>query len=146
MKLRCKHGYFIFEETAGGQISDYMSLTGLDLVPVDDYYTFAALEAAPDYSLVGKAMLGINAIATFEGKPWQVFEANGFVYNFTTGLVVPISTISQAIKIQMAGNVFISPGLILPGSLTADGDRVKDYSAWYSRTTQRWQYSEVTYV
>lgn len=146
MKVKCLHGYFIFEETQIGQISDFMSVTELELVPIKNYYTFSALELAPDYSLVGKTLLSTVATETFAGYPWEVFEANGFVYNFNTDLILPILTITNVVKIELAGNRFISPGLIVPGSLTADGERVKNYSAYWSRDTFRWLYSEVEYV
>ncbi len=146
MKVKCLHGFFIFEETKVGQVADFMALSGLTLVPWRDVYTFEDLEEAPDYSLAGKALLGLNATKTFEGEPWEVFEANEFVYNFNTGLIVPIQSVTQITSIQLAGNRFVSNGLILPGSLTEEGDRVRDYSAWFSRDTLRWLYSEVTYV
>jgi len=143
MKLKCQHGFFIFEETRIGEISDFMSLTGLSVVPWRDRFTFATLAAMPAYTLEGKAFLGFTATKTYEGEPGVLFEQNGVVYDFTKDLVVPISSITQRTKIILAGNRFTSPGLILPGSLT-DGGRVKDYSAWLSR--DRWLYSEVTYV
>lgn len=146
LRAKCLHGFFIFQETKVGQVSDFMSLTGLSLVPWRDAYTFEDLAEAPDFSLAGKALLGVAATKTFEGEPWEVFEANGFAYNFDTGLVVPIQSVTQQVVIQLAGNRFISNGLILPGSLTAEGERVKDYSAWFSRDTLRWLYSEVEYV
>lgn len=146
MRLRCIHGYFIFQETKVGQIADYMSLTGLSLVSRDDYFTFESLQEAPEYSLAGKSYLGVPAIATYEGNPWEVFEENGLVYNFATDLVVPISTIVQKTIINLAGNRYTSPGLILPGSLTDEGLRVKGYAAWYSRDRQSWLYTEVDYV
>lgn len=123
-----------------------MSLTDLSLVPWRDAYTFEDLGDAPDFSIAGKAILGTPATKTIEGEPWEVFEGNGIVYNFNTGLVVPIASITQQAVLQLAGNRFVSSGLVLPGSLTAEGDRVKDYSAWFSRDTLRWLYSEVTYV
>ena len=146
MRIKCLHGYFIFEETKVGQISDFMSRFGFELVPVKSYYTFADLQDAPRYSLAGGTLLDAPAITTFEGEPWEVFEANSVVYDFANGLVLPISSILQATKVSLAGNRFVSPGLILPGSTTAGGKRVKDYSAWYSRDTLRFLYSEVTYV
>lgn len=146
MKIRCIHGYFIFEETKVGQLSDFMSRFGFELVSVGPYYTFSDIALAPRHSLAGLDLLGVPAIATFEGEPWEVFEENSMVYDFSSGFVVPISTITQTTKIDQAGNRFVSPGLILPGSVTADGSRVKDYSAWYSRDTLRFLYSEVSYV
>lgn len=146
MKLDCIHGYFIFNETKSGQISDFMSLTGLSLVKKDTYYTFEFLQNAKNYSLVGLPYLGVPATATFEGSIGEVFEENGFVYDFTLGLVRPILSIVQKTKISLAGNRYVSNGLILPGSITDGGDRVKGYSAWYSRERQTWNYTVVEYV
>lgn len=146
MLIKCLHGYFLFQETKVGQISDFMSRFGFDLVPVGPYYTFAALEEAPEFSLAGGDLLNAVATETFEGQPWEVFEENGVVYNFNTGLVVPIISITNTVRIALAGNRFVSSGLILPGSVTEDGQRVKDYSAWYSRDTLGFLYSEVNYV
>lgn len=147
MRVKCLHGFFIFEETRVGQVSDFMSLTGLSIVPWRDQFTFEPLAEAPAYSLLGKEIFGVPATATFEGEPWEVFEANGLVYDFVEGLVVPIQSVTQVTAIKLAGNRFISPGLILPGSLTDEG-RVKDYAAWFSRDRSplSWLYSEVGYV
>lgn len=146
MKVDCLHGFFIFRETKIGQVSDFMSLTGLNLVKWRDAYTFEGLLDSPGFSISGKPILGTPATATFEGEPWEVFEENGIVYDFGKGIVLPIATVLQNVKINLAGNRFISNGLILPGSLTADGKRVKDYSAWFSRDTLRFLYSAVDYV
>lgn len=146
MRVRCIHGYFIFEETRVGQISDFMSYFGLTLFPKDNYYTFEKLLEAPKYSLIGKPILGVNAIHTFEGEPWEVFEANELIYDFTLDLMRPISSVTQNTVVKLAGNRFYSPGLILPGSLNSEGQRVRDYVAWFSRDRLTWLYSEVSYV
>ncbi len=145
MKIRCLHGFFIFEETSVGQVSDFISLTGLELVPWGKHFTFSFLQNAPDYSIQGADLLGFTATKNFAGKPWEVFEANGVVYDFDAGILKPIASITQTTKISVAGNALYSPGLILPGTLT-DGGRVRDYAAWYSRQRQRFLYSEVSYV
>ncbi len=146
MKIKCLHGYFIFQETRISQVSDFISRFGLELVQDGPDYTFELLAGAPRYSIKGKSYLGNVALKNFEGEPWEVFAKNELVYDFSKGLVVPISSVTNTVTIDQAGNKFISPGLILPGSLTADGDRVMDYSAWYSRDTLRFSYSEVAYV
>lgn len=146
MRIKCLHGYFKFYETGAGQISHFMSRYGFSIVPKDDYFTFEALESAPEHSILTNPYLDAVATATFEGKPWEVMEENGLVYNFSTGLVVPILTITKVVEIQRAANYFLSNGLILPGSLTVEGSRVKDYSAWFSHETYKFRYSEVTYV
>lgn len=146
MRIKCLHGFFIFQETRVGQISQFMSYSGLTLVPWRDFYTFEDLADAKSYSLEGQDYLGAIATENCEGNPWDIFEANGLVYNFNTGFIVPIASIAQNIQVTLAGNRFLSNGLILPGSITADGSRVKDYSAWFSRNTLRFLYSEVDYV
>lgn len=146
MRIVCRHGYFTFQELRVGQISDFMSRYGLDLVSKGNEFTFADLESAPKYSLKNKQLMGNVALFNFEGEPWQVFEKNKLVYDFDSGLVVPISSITEVITIDEVGNKFISPGLIKPGSTTDGGQRVRDYSAWFSRDTLTFLYSEVAYV
>lgn len=146
MRILCTHGYFQFYETGKDQISDFMRWSGFPLVHFKDYYTFDFLLDTPKYSLKTKPFLGVPATVTFEGEPWEVFEENGFVYDFTNDLVVPISSITEVTSIELAGSHYVSPGLILPGSLTVEGDRVKDYSAWFSRDRLSFIYSEVAYV
>ena len=146
MRVDCLHGYFIFTETKSGQISDFVSQTGLTLVKKDNYYTFEFCENAKDYSLAGLTYLGVPAIETFEGNIWDVFEANAFVYDFVLGIVRPILSVVQKTSISLSGNRYVANGLILPGSITDDGQRVTGYSAWYSRDIKTWNYTAVYYV
>lgn len=146
MRLKCAHGYFLFQETGLGQVSDWMNLTGLKLVPTGSQYTFEALGSVPDFSIKGGPFMGATATKTFEGSPSEVFEANRLVYDFSKGLVVPIDTVSFQTSISLAGNRYTSPGLIVPGSMTKDGKRVRDYAAWFSRDRLTWLYSEVGFV
>ena len=146
MRIICRHGYFTFQELRVGQVSDFMSRYGLELVSKGNEFTFSYLESAPKYSLKNKPIFGNAALFNFEGEPWEVFEKNKLVYDFDTGLVVPISSITQLVQIDESGNKFTSAGLIKPGSTTVGGQRVKDYSAWFSRDTLTFVYSEVAYV
>jgi hypothetical protein len=146
MKIECLHGYFLFEETRAGQISDFMSLFGLEITKVGNRFTFQDLADAPRFSIEGSTYLGAPAVATFEGEPWEVMRANNLVYDFTQGVVVPISSITQAARLNAAGNYFVSTGMILPGSITEDGSRVTDYAAFYVSDRVNFKYSEVTYV
>lgn len=146
MKLKCYHGYFIFKESRIGEVTDYTKLTGLSILPKDDYFTFEKLLSVDDYSLKGKPIVDMPAIKTFSGKPWEVMEANGFVFDFSLGVVVPIDSITTETTLSQTNNAFLSPGLILPGSLLRSGQRVKGYSAFFSFNTLTWRYSEVDYV
>lgn len=146
MLIRCVHGYFFFEESAVGQLSRLASLLSLSLAPNKDHFTFTDLLNAPDHSLKNSTYLGATAIKNFEGKPWEVMKANGLVYNFQTGKVVTLTSITQRVVLNQSNNYFFSNGLILPGSLTDGGKRVTDYSAWYSFADSSFRYSEVTLV
>lgn len=147
MRIRCLHGFFIFSEDFQGDISDFISLTGLPLVPYskEKEYTFERLADIENYSLLGKNILEFPAIKTFSGKPWEVFEANGVVYDFSQDLIVPIESIAATTEVLTAGNVLWSNGLLLPGMITDKG-RVKNYDCHYTFGRARWQYTEVTYV
>lgn len=150
MKIRCLHGYFIFEETRPSQVSDFMRYTGLELVPKGPYFTFSDLVDAPEYSILGKPIeIGptpLPAIKTFSGLPWEVLEENNMVYDFQLGLLRPILSMTRVVSIGNGGNRYLADGLILPGSLTEGGQRVMNYAAWFSRETQRFMYTEVSYA
>lgn len=143
MKIKCLHGFFKFEETRLGELSKFVSRFGLELERCQDFFTFKPLAEAPDFSIKGLPYLGADTIATYEGNPWEIMRENELVYHFGKGKVVDISTITIRTPLANAGNYFISNGLILPGSLTEDGDRVTDYAAWFSMDTLEFKYSEV---
>lgn len=143
MRVKCLHGYFLFEDDITGDTSDFVSLFNLPLARAGDHLTFKDLVDAPEYSIENSPYLSATATKTFAGKPWEIMRANELVYNFDKGLVVPIGSITDVVEIYSAGNYFFSPGLILPGSLTDEGSRVIDYVARFSPETMRWKYSEV---
>jgi hypothetical protein len=146
MKIKCLHGYFIFEEDSLGDVSKFMSLfTDLEIVAQDDYFVFSDLYDFPKYSLVGKDLLGQTATATIEGKPWEILEANGLVYNFNTGLLRPIATVTKQIVIFQTSNYYLTQGLIMPGSRLRNGTLIASYFCNYSFNTGRFRYSEVSF-
>ena len=146
MKIRCLNGYFMFDEERVGEVSDFISLYGRQLVSKDNYFTFFELADAPDYSLAGAPYLNAVATVTFQGRPWEVMGENELVFNFDIGELVPMASITKIVPIEIAGNYIISPGLIMPGSFTKEGSRVVDYVAWFSKGTAKFKYSEVSYV
>jgi hypothetical protein len=143
VKVNCLHGYFKFKERAVGQISDFISYYGFALELKDDYYTFATLKDAPEYSIAGNLYLGAPAIKTFEGKPWEVMKENKLVYDFTVDKVVPILSIVQPVQITSTDRYLLTSGMLLPGSLTDEGLRVTDYAAFYLFETIKFKYTEV---
>lgn len=146
MRVNCKHGFFEFQEGRAGEVSDFILLSGLRIVPHGTFFTFAALENVPDHTIKGGSFLGSVATATHEGTPAELFRANGVVYDFANDLLIPLNQSTLTIPLKLAGNVYISTGgLIIPGSKTAQG-RVEGFSGWFSFSNQRWTYSEVTLV
>lgn len=145
MKINCAHGYFLFQESRAGDLSDFVSTFGLELKRIGPFFTFAPLVEAPDFSIKGAPYMGNVATATLEaeGDPAAIFRANGLVYNFALGAVVPIASITATVNILTAMNYFVSAGLILPGSPTDGGKRVTDYAAHFSTDTMKFKYSEV---
>lgn len=146
MKITCSHGYFKFEENRGGEFSEFISMFGLEITRKGDHFTFDDLVDAPDFSIKGQAYLSSVGVKTFAGQPWEIFEANGWVYNYDTGLLVQIASITRIVTLIESGNYYYSEGLILPGSVMNDGQRVRDYAAWFSTDTMKFKYSEVGFV
>lgn len=144
MQIKCAHGFFIFKEDRAGEVADFMGLWSLDLVPYEDNFTFKELEDAPEYSIKGGAYLGAICTKTFAGKPWEVFEANGFIFDFGSGLIKQKSEITIPVELQVSGIYYVSNGLILPGSMLS-GQKIISYTAHYSFDKSRFRYSEVTF-
>lgn len=145
MKVDCLHGYFKFSELEPGDLSKFMSLYGLELERNGDHFTFADLVDAPFYSIEGSTYLGAPTSVTFAGQPWEVMRENGLVYDFSSGTVKLIETVLRPIEVRNAGYYFLSPGMIVPGSVREDGSRVTDYAAFFLGERLGFKYSEVRY-
>jgi hypothetical protein len=146
MKIKCQHGFFLFEERSPGDVSQFISLFGFDIVPYKEKFTFDFLSTAKDYSILGNTYLGALATKTFEGEPYEIMAENDLIYDFNKNLVVNIFTVSQQIRLLKSGSLFISDGLLLPGSFNETGKRVIDFSGWFSFDNFKFKYSEVTLV
>lgn len=143
VKINCIHGFFIFEESRAGELSDWVSLFEIPLARRGSIFTFEPLALAPDFSIKGAPILDATAVKSFAGDPGEVFRENGLIYNFQTQKLMPIETVTQTITIVQGQNYFLSSGLIIPGSLTDEGDRVTDYAAHFSTDTMKFRFSEV---
>jgi hypothetical protein len=144
VKLNCVHGFFYIEETSPGEIARFCTLfEGLEIVPYLDRFTFADLVDAPNYSIAGAPYLTLTATATIADEPGEVMRANGIIYDFSSGLFKPLSSVTMKASIDEGSNYYLSPGLILPGSLTDGGSRVTDYAAWYLFSESQFKYSSI---
>lgn len=145
MKVRCSHGFFFFEEESVGEISRFCSNFGFEIVSKDFYYTFAGLLLALDYSFENQSYLGVTALYTFEGTPWEVMRRNRLIFDFTTGTVKSIDTITTPLRLSAAANYFYADGLIMPGSLDPRGRRVTDFTGEFQDDGMKFRYTEVQY-
>lgn len=145
MKIRCIHGYFIIEEDSTGEVARFMSLyNGIEIVSKGQYFTFSPLLEAFELSIKGTSYVGATSTKTFSGKPWEVMKANGLVYNFNTGKMVLLESITDRAMINRASDYFWTEGLLLPGSLNEQGLRVLDYVAGYDFRGNKFKLAEVT--
>lgn len=145
MKIKCLHGFFIIEETSIAEVSEFMRDTGLTVVPYGDNYTFDFIADAPEFSLEGMDYLGFTAVANYEGKPWEIFKANGIVYDFIKKELVSLNSIVSQSTIKKAGNKYYANGIVKAGTIATNGKRILDYNLFYSSRRSSWLYSGVGY-
>lgn len=146
MIIKCDHGFFRFYEDYSGEASDFMFRYGVELEIKDNYFTFSNIAGAIKYSLFNKPYLGFIANTTFEGEPWEIFRENKITYDFILGLVKPINAVSYEVKLYNAGNVYGSPGLIVPGSRDQNGRMIVSYLCFFDSNSSTYTYSEVELV
>ncbi len=146
MKLTCIHGYFIAREDVPGEIARFNSLFSQDFVSKDDYYTFELLADAPDFSIVGLAYLNLVGLVNYAAKPFEVMEQNGFIYDFSNKVLKPIEAIAIQITPIRLNEAYSTRGLIQPGSLTKDWERVKGYNCDINMTNLTFIYSGIIYA
>ncbi len=95
-----------------------------------DYFTFAGLYGAKDYSLIGKPYLNLPALTTYAGNPWDVMRENNYVYSIGLGILVPKASIVALVELPLVGFYFLAPGaLVQPGSRNRLGNQLMSYSA-----------------
>lgn len=81
MKIICEFGYYKFYPETPNDLVVFSDTYGVDLVKVEDFYTYPKLASLPDYSIKGQLFGGIEAIVNYAGKPWQVFQQNKLNYD-----------------------------------------------------------------
>jgi hypothetical protein len=146
MKITCIHGYFIVKEDEPGDVAKFNSFYTQDLVQKDWYYTFQAIADCPSESILGKPFLGSVGTATYAGKPWELFEQNGYVYDFINDLIVPIISITAKVDPIRELATFSTGGLIQPGSIVKTWTRIKGFQCQVDCDYFQYEYSELTYV
>ncbi len=145
LKINCVHGFITIEEMNPGEVSRFMNIfEGFEIVPLSGgLFTLADLLDVPDYSIKGADLLTLKASVTIAAEPGEVMRANEIVYDFNAGTFKKITAIKATAEIIEAQDYYLSPGLILPGSLTDEGSRVTDYAARYLFSEAQFKYSSI---
>lgn len=146
MKISCQKGYFYFEPQSLTQLNDFVYLTGFSLVKVGTSYTFAFLQDCESFSIKNHVYKNLTAKITYSGEIWDIFDKNGFVYDFELNILRDISLVTEVVDLKRGVNYFFANGLIKPGSLTFQGDKIKSYECYFSRINNQFKYSEVEFV
>ncbi len=129
MRILCRHGHIALFPRTASDVARFSNFFGVTLKRERDYYTFAGLYGAEDYSLLGRPFLNLPAITTYAGLPWEVMRENDFVYNIELGIIVPKLTIVGVVELPLVGFFYRSGGsLIQPGARTLLGRQILSYS------------------
>lgn len=146
MRVLCRHGHFAFYPRNAGEVARFTQYFGIQLESVEDFYTFPLLVDAPKFSLVGLPYLAVPALETFEGEPWEVMRANGFVYDVKKETLVRKETVLIQIAPPLLSFYYLAQTpLIQPGSRNSIGRQVLSFDGEYSVDILQLRLSEFGY-
>lgn len=129
MRIVCRHGHFAFYPRKASDIQKFAESFDVELEREEDYFTFAGLIGAKDYSLQGLPYLGVPATKTFQGKPWDVMKENALVYNVQLSLLVPKVSVVGIVDITQKGFFYVcNVPLLQAGARTILGRQILSYS------------------
>lgn len=145
MRILCRHGHIAFYQSYAGEIARFMEFFGVELIREGEFYTFLKLAGAPKYSIAGMPYLGLPAKVTFEGEPWEILKANGYVYQIATGLIVPKESILYTFTPEQTGYYYLWDGPLIQPGAWAEGNQVLSWDAMYDDEMVLTKVSELSY-
>jgi hypothetical protein len=129
MRVVCRHGHYAFYPRKTSDIRQFANAFDIELEREEDYFTFKALKGAKEYSLATLPYLELPAIETFQGKPWDVMEANGFVYSIDLDKLVPKTSIVGVVEITQKNFFYVcNVPLLQAGARSMTGERIVSFS------------------
>lgn len=128
MRVKCRHGYYLFMPERAGDLLFFAGDTGITLAKGPYGWTLPALAALPLFSIQGQDYGGQPARVNYCGHPWEVMQANGFVYNLEAGALEPVENITDAFTpyLQNTGEA-VALSLPQAGSKTQEGKVLVDF-------------------
>ena len=133
MRLLCRHGHYAFYPRGATDVQKFAQFYNVDLVGERDYFTFRNLAGLPNYSLKGKSFGGITAVKTFSGLPWEVMQANDFVYDLKNGVLVNKNSITIQVQPFLCDFYYFAETVLFQaGSILPDGQKVLSFDAEFS--------------
>lgn len=145
MRIDCDHGYFRIYPEKTTDVFNFQSVLSKELTQVGHWFTFKALGSLPWYSIEGNSYGGAAAIVTYSGYPWDVMRANGFVYNLSSDVTVPISSISRSVLLAEGSGEILSPVPVLQPGWNVRGAKITGYYGWLDVDIMRLILSRVYY-
>lgn len=146
MRVTCRHGHYAFFPRDSSEIGAFSNLFAEELARVEDYYTFSFLKDAEKYSLEAKPYLGLPALVTFEGNPWDVMRENGFVYSVGLKLLVPKETITSTVGVSRVGYYsIVDRPLIQAGARNASGQQILSFDGEFTLSSRQLKLTEFSY-
>lgn len=146
MRVLCRHGHLAFFPKRPSEAARICQYYGIELVRSDEFYTFPLLAEAKSFSLAGLDYLGIPAIKTYAGYPWEVMRENGFVYDVNKEALVPKASIVSIGGPELSGFCYVWDSAILqPGVRNALGNQILSYDGELNVENFHLKVSEFSY-
>jgi hypothetical protein len=145
MKILCRHGHYAFFPDFSTEIAEFSRHFRTELVRQEDFFTFPLLKNLAGYALKGKIFSGeLVANTNFSGNPWEIMDANSFVYSLTLKRLVPKTTVTVKTLLLNAGGYLLSPTpFVQAGSFAVNDQRIVDYFGFLSDDYKQLRISEV---
>lgn len=130
MRIFCKNGYYKFYPQNIGDLKFFTEVTGFNLKPEKDYYTFDTLANLDNYIFAGWP-LGLSvAIKNYAGDKAELFKNNKVTYNYTLDQIVPILTVVGSMRID-EGAFMATPELPQAHKFKGLSNRVTGFNGFY---------------
>ena len=145
MRIECEHGLYRFYPDYPAEIFDFNDFYEQELEWNGRYFTFGRLVNAPRYSLVGKAVLGVNATQTFEGRPEDVLRQNKLVYHIADGVMKTLASVTESVVLDAVGGEFLASSALVQAGAIAGSQKVLSYDGRLNVSGMELRISSVEY-